>query len=112
MTVFSLREFIMAVLSGGFLLGPIVFQLFDYFNLFPTMEAAAKRATVGAVCGILGVAIWAAGVWLGYVPQPVDSTGFAEAIWANGVNMALAAFFSATVIHGFVAQKDHDEASV
>ncbi len=108
MQVFTLREFIMAVLSGGFLLGPVVFQLFDYFKLFPTLDAAAKRATVGAVCGVLGVIAWGLGVWLGYVPQPVDPTEVAEAVWSNGINMALAAFFSASLIHGYVTKPEAD----
>lgn len=51
----SLRDMLLSMLSGGIALGPVVFAIFEYFNLGTSVPLRWKRVLVAVVAGALGV---------------------------------------------------------
>lgn len=96
----TLRDFLVAILSGTIALGPVVYAIIEHFALFQAMEPKYKRLTVASVAGLLGLLAWGLAVALGYQPAPGAASGWAEAAWQYGILTGFAAFMSATLIHG------------
>lgn len=96
----TLRDFLFAVLGGGFAIGPALYALVEYTGLLTRLDPRVKRVFVAAYAAELGVLAWLIAVALGYIPTPADHAGVAEAVWTHGIMTGFVAFTSATTIHG------------
>lgn len=101
----SLRDFLLAILSGSFAIGPSIFLALEHLLWFARIAPQYKRWVVAVTSGLLGVLAWALALWLGYIEQPASYSPeyVANAFWMYGVMVGYSAFASATLIHGHAA---------
>lgn len=100
----TLQDFLVGILSGSVLLGPILYLLFERVAFLANITAEWKRVAVAVVAGALSLAAWGLLIWLGYQPGPETRQAIAEGIWTNGVLIGFTTFTtstSANIIHGF-----------
>jgi hypothetical protein len=101
----TLKNLLLAILTGSFALGPIIFMAFERMAWFGCINTEAKRWVVAATSGVIGIAAWALALWLGYVdaPSAYSPEFLVNGIWSNGILVGYSAFTGATLLHGNLA---------
>ena len=101
----TIRDFLMAILTGTLMIGPAIFVGLERLSYFARLDAELKRWVVAVVAGVVGVAAWGLALWLGYVEQPPIYTPeyVLNGVWSYGVLTGYSAFMSATLLHGHLA---------
>src|ERR1043165_6665156 len=102
----TLKDFLLAVASGGIAIGPVLYALINYTNWLKALDPRLKRIAVIVLAGLIAVLARYLAARLGYTPDlTFDSTNIAEAFWSQSTAAALAAFGSSTILHGFTLKK-------
>lgn len=98
----TLQNFLLAILTGSFAVGPAVYMLLERIPAFARVDPECKRWCAAAVSAAAGLAAWSLSLWFGYVEQPLAySPEFVgNGIWQYGILVGYSAFTSATLIHG------------
>lgn len=101
----TLQNLLLAILTGSFAVGPVIYLGLERIPAFTAQNAEYKRWIVAAVSGVTGLAAWALALWFGYVEQPpaYSPEYVANRIWQYGVLVGYSAFTSATLMHGHYA---------
>ena len=101
----TLQNFLLAILTGSFAVGPAVFMLLERIPAFASVDPEYKRWVVAVLSGIAGLAAWALALWFGYVETPLSYSAeyVGSGIWQYGVLTGYSAFMSATLMHGHYA---------
>jgi hypothetical protein len=103
----TLKDFLLAILTGSFGIGPVIFVAFERMAWFSQVSDEYKRWVVAGASGVLGVAAWGLALWLGYVEQPSTYSPeyVANGIWTYGILVGYSAFTAATLLHGHLAMR-------
>lgn len=103
----TLQNFLLAILTGSFAVGPAVYMLLERLAAFARLDSEWKRWIVAGVSAMAGLGAWGLALWFGYGEQPPAYTPeyVGSGVWHYGILVGYSWFTSATLIHGQTSLK-------
>lgn len=97
----TLIEFLVALLGGTVVIGPIVYAGCRYSVWFQYVPSRHRRLVVAIISGLLGFAIWGIGETAGFIVPPivVSPARIVPSAMSYGVLLGLATFAAASILH-------------
>lgn len=96
----SLRDFLLSLASGGIVLGPMLFALFET-ELNAVIPPKWRRLAVAVATGLIGLGAVALAYLFGYLDAPAERplVWYAELAWQHGILLGASAFVGSQMAH-------------